>query len=97
MEMVPGHVLMGSNRLEHLIRQSLRYQQTASLFPYVKSTKLNLAEDMVFDESKLPHLLSEINFHSDEVWVCKFSPSGKWLATAGDTQLSYMRAFLLYL
>ena len=85
MGMVPGDVLLPSNRLEHLLRQSLRYQQAASLYPYTKSTELNLAEDLVFDQTKLPHLCSEIKYHSDEVWVCKFSPSGKWLATAGGS------------
>jgi hypothetical protein len=87
MGMVPGDVLLPSNRLEQLLRQSLRYQQTASLYPYTKSTELNLAEDLVFDEFKLPHLCSEIKYHSDEVWVCKFSPSGKWLATAGEVDV----------
>jgi hypothetical protein len=83
MRMVPSSVLLPSNRLEHLLRQSLCYQQAVSLYPYTQSTKLNLAEDMVLDTSKLPHLLAEITFHSDEVWACKFSPSGTWLATAG--------------
>lgn len=84
MEMAPSDVLLPSNRLEHLLRQSLRYQELQALYPYTKSTRLNLAEDLTFDETKLPYLCTEIRFHSDEVWVCKFSPSGRWLATAGE-------------
>jgi WD40 repeat protein len=87
MQMVPSSVLLPNNRLEHLLRQSLRYQQIESLFPFTKSTNLNLAEDMLFDPTKLPHLGIELNYHTDEVWVCKFSPSGKWLATAGHSRL----------
>ena len=83
MAMVPSDVLMPDHRLEHLLRQSLRYQQDASLFPYTHSTRLSLTDDLAFDEAKLPALCAEIKYHSDEVWVCKFSPSGTWLATAG--------------
>ena len=83
MQLVPSDVLLPSNRLEHLLRQSLKYQQTESLYPYTTHTDLNLAADLEFAPAKLPHLRNEINYHTDEVWVCKFSPSGRWLATAG--------------
>ena len=83
MAMVPSDVLMPDHRLEHLLRQSLRYQQDASLFPYTHSTRLSLTDDLAFDAAKLPALCAELKYHSDEVWVCKFSPSGTWLATAG--------------
>ena len=54
MAMVPSDVLMPDHRLEHLLRQSLRYQQDASLFPYTHSTRLSLTDDLAFDEAKLP-------------------------------------------
>ena len=73
MAMVPSDVLMPDHRLEHLLRQSLRYQQDFSLFPYTQSTRLSLTDDLAFDESKLPSLRAEIKYHVDEVWVCKFS------------------------
>lgn len=88
MKMAPGDVVLPSNRLEHLLRQSLSHQEHQALYPYTKSTKLNLAEDLSFDETKLPYLCTEITYHSDEVWVCKFSPSGRWLATAGEADAS---------
>jgi hypothetical protein len=88
MKMAPGDVVLPSNRLEHLLRQSLRYQEYQALYPYTKSTKLNLAEDLSFDETKLPYLCTEITYHADEVWVCKFSPCGRWLATAGEADAS---------
>ena len=85
-KMLPGDVVLPRHRLEHLLRQSLRYQELQALYPYTKSTRLNLAEDLAFDATRLPSLCTELEFHSDEVWVCKFSPSGRWLATAGNTR-----------
>ncbi|EKX52326.1 hypothetical protein GUITHDRAFT_102226 [Guillardia theta CCMP2712] len=79
---LPAHMRLPRDRLWKLVNQAQIYQREKSLYPYTRQSELSLLDDLSFDPSSLLCLHRTIKFHKDEVWVCKFSPSGRFLATA---------------
>ncbi|MES1901948.1 MAG: WD repeat-containing protein 26 [Paramarteilia canceri] len=86
--LVGSEVLLPPARMEYLINQALKYQQNKCKYHMLASgftlNDISILSNHKCTISNLPTALSQI-FHSTngEVYCCKFSPNGEYLAAAG--------------
>ncbi|OAF72073.1 WD repeat-containing protein 26 [Intoshia linei] len=83
-EHLPSIVMINQDRLKTLIHHSYLYQKSSCIFHNKLDSDVHysLLDDHICTSREFPTETQQVlTDHQDEVWVCKFSPNGKKLAS----------------
>ncbi|VDP01173.1 unnamed protein product, partial [Soboliphyme baturini] len=94
---LPASVILPPRRLETLVNQALQWQRYKCILHNLKeepaslSLEMSLLSDHSCSRATLPcHTSCILTDHCDEVWFCKFSHNGRYLATGSKESTVYI-------